>query len=84
MDLDMRLDAIHTKDDLAGFVAELKADLLRNPEDWENPDLPSYLEAMTAWIQSMEAFYQNAGRGFPDPPSWKTFAEILLAARIYE
>ena len=84
MDLDIKVDSIHTKDDLARFVADLRTDLLANPEDWENAELGLFLEAMAAWIEAMEGFYRNAGRSFPDPPFWKTFAEILLAARIYE
>jgi hypothetical protein len=44
---------------------------------WENPDLGSFLEAMSAWTVDMR-------ERIPDRPSWRTFADMLMAAKIYE
>jgi len=84
MMLDERARAVQTREDLAAFVAELKADLDANPGDWENADLPSFLEAMAAWIQDMEGYYQNTGQNLSDLPPWKVLADVLMAARMYE
>lgn len=77
-------DAIQNHKDLARFVVQLREEFLQDPQSWENRDLDSFLEALAAWMESMENVYRNNNRPFPDPPSWSTFADMLLAARIYE
>ena len=44
---------------------------------WENPDLGRFLEAMRAWTEDM-------GDRVAPQPSWRTFADMLMAAKIYE
>jgi hypothetical protein len=44
---------------------------------WENPDLGMFLESMYAWTQDSDEYV-------PSEASWRTFAEILLAAKSYE
>jgi len=75
---------VKSKEDLARFVAALRKDLQTNSDEWENPTLEQFLEAMEAWIDSMDGFYKNLGRQCPDTPTWQTFADILLASKIYE
>lgn len=84
MELYEKIDSIVTNKDLAGFIDQLRADLLSNADDWENNDLERFLEAMAAWVNSMENAYKNTGREFPDQPSWKMIADILYAAKMYE
>ena len=79
IDWEARLDAIETRADLARFVLMLSRDAEARPEEWENPSLPRFLEAMAAWIGDTE----DAARG-STRPRWRTFAEMLLAARVYE
>jgi hypothetical protein len=45
--------------------------------EWENPDLGRFLEAMQAWTEDM-------GDRVAAQPSWRTFADMLMAAKIYE
>ena len=56
------------------------------PQDGQGElrDLPAFLEAMAAWVEDMEGYYQNRGEELPDQPRWRTLGEILLAARVYE
>jgi hypothetical protein len=75
---------IKSKEDLAGFVEALREDLLRNPDSWENPTLESYLDAMAAWIRSMDNYRRNIGEQPSEIPTWEVFADILSAAKIYE
>ena len=84
MDLQEQLRLIASKGDLARFVDLLHQDLQMNPDAWENPTLDRFLEAMHAWLLDSEKLEQNSGAGHPESPSWRTFAEILSAARIYE
>jgi hypothetical protein len=84
MELHERVSKIKTKQDLGQFIAALRADLATNPERWENPTLDRFLQAMEAWIADMEGYYKNSGQAPADPPTWKTFGDILIAAAMYE
>jgi hypothetical protein len=84
MDLNGMLEEINSKDDLALLVDQLRWDLDRNPEAWENANLASFLEAMSAWLRDMDGYYLNLGKTVPTLPTWRTIGEILLASRIYE
>ena len=75
---------IKTKNDLVKFVESLAKEASTASKDWENEDLPSFLEAMAAWIEDMDGYYKNRGEPIPSQPSWKTIGEILKAATIYE
>ena len=75
---------VKSRADLAHFIHELRQDLLADPDGWQNADLASFLEAMAAWVDAMNGYYKNIGESPPEAPSWKTLADILQAARIYE
>jgi len=75
---------ISTKEDFVGFLELLITDLKTNPNEWENKDLESYLGAIASWIEDTEGFYLNNNLQIPKNVDWKTFATILLAAKIYE
>jgi len=59
-------------------INELREELQQGRlEDWENPTLERFLEAMHAWLETM-------GPRVGNKPSWK-FVEVLVrAAKIYE
>lgn len=84
MELHEKIDRITTNKDLADFIEALRSDLLANQNEWENPNLERFLEAMAVWVRSMENAYKNTGREFPGQPSWKMVADILYAAKMYE
>ncbi|WP_241640780.1 DUF7660 family protein [Rosenbergiella epipactidis] len=75
---------ISSKDDLVKFISALAEDFKENPDEWENRDLSSYLEAMASWIEDMDGYYENTNQTLPNDTSWKVFSDILMAARIYE
>lgn len=78
------IDLINTKEDLAEFLFDLRKDFKENPSDWENQTLDRYLDAMESWIRVIDAYSKNTGDIEALSPSWRTFAKILSAARIYE
>ena len=78
------VDNVATKADLARFIETLSEDLRANREMWENSTLDSYLSALGSWLEDSDAYYRNRGVEPPVAPTWKTFAEMLLAGKIYE
>lgn len=60
------------------FVRELRLDLQRSPQGWENPTLPQFLEAAEAWAN--DSSFSASGR----TPTWRQFAEFLYAGKVYE
>jgi hypothetical protein len=82
--LEETVDRIQSRADFVEFVGALIADLKEKPEEWENHDLASFLEAVKAWVEDMDGYFKNIGERTPDQPSWKTLAQILRAARVYE
>ncbi|MDX5631087.1 MULTISPECIES: hypothetical protein [unclassified Brenneria] len=76
--------SISSKDDLVKLISALARDFKENPDEWENKDLSSYLEAMASWIEDMDGYYENTNQALPKDTSWKVFADILMAAKVYE
>lgn len=83
---------VDSKETFLEFVAALRADWEASrveasaqpsapygpsAREWENPDLGRFLEAMQAWTEDM-------GERVPPQPTWRTFADILMAAKTYE
>lgn len=92
MNLHELAQRVNSKETFLEFVAALRTDweAARAEESahpsspyssaasgWENPDLGSFLEAMQAWTEDM-------GERVDAAPSWRTFADMLMAAKIYE
>lgn len=75
---------IHSRADLAAFIEALRVDLTERPQEWENATLESFLAALASWTEDMDGYYRNRGREAPRTPEWQTFAEMLMAARVYE
>jgi len=78
------VDSVVTGKDFVKFLYELEKDLLAHPDEWENPTLDRFFEAMAAWVNAVECQSRNTGDAEPLETSWKTFAEILHAGKIYE
>ena len=67
------------------FLELLKQDLVDNPQKWENKNLSAFLEALGAYTTDIQGYYNNTNRNInADTPSWATFADIFMGARIYE
>ena len=84
IDLTEMVEQIQTHPDFVAFSRTLLKDLKENPEGWENRDLAAFLEAMGAWVEDMNGYYQAKGGAIPLQPSWKMLGQILLAAKVYE
>jgi hypothetical protein len=78
------LEKINNKDSLAHFISELRNDLKNNPDEWENPNLDMFLEAMQGWVQDSDGCFKNFDLLPPPPSAWKFVAMVLHAAKVYE
>ena len=84
IDLDEMVEQIKSHSDFVAFSHALHKDLIEKPEGWENRDLAAFLEALGAWVEDMNGYYQARGDAIPLQPSWKMLGQILLAAKVYE
>ena len=67
------------------FIILLQKNLLEKPEDWENTSLSDFLEAISAYTNDIQGYYNNMEINIDaDKPNWKTFADIFMGAKIYE
>jgi hypothetical protein len=76
--------SVSSKGDFIDFIGALINDLKSNPEHWENKSLDAYLGAIQSWTEDMEGYYMNNNIPLPENIPWKVFADILIAAKIYE
>ncbi len=67
---------LSTQAELAAFIGNLRADLKDNTEDWENADLPAFLEALQGWLED--------AKSLDEEPRWRLIAKALLAGSRYE
>ncbi len=74
---------VASSQDLAAFILSLHADLVAG-SPWENADLPSYLEALAAWVSEMPGYFESRDEAAPKHPTWELFAQMLAAAVGYE
>ncbi|MEN9335766.1 MAG: hypothetical protein RLZZ500_753 [Bacteroidota bacterium] len=67
------------------FLDLLRQDFLDNPENWENKTLPDFLEALSAYTNDIQGYYDNTKQNKrADKPDWAIFADIFSGAKIYE
>jgi len=67
------------------FLNILHKDFLDNPECWENRTLPEFLEALSAYAEDIQGYYDNMKINInADKAGWQTFADIFKGAKIYE
>jgi hypothetical protein len=84
VDLRDQLDAVRTREDLAGFVLALREDLRSHPNEWENDTLDRFLEAFAAWCVDLVGYFHNRGENVPEQPDWNLVGHMLIAASTYE
>ena len=67
------------------FLNLLRQDLLKDPGSWENNNLGSFLDALSAYAKDIQGYYNNMGKPVnADNPTWQVFADIFKGATMYE
>lgn len=84
MNLSNEIEKVNTKEDFLRFLELLIEDYRLEKDSWENKDLGNYLEAMYSWIEDMEGYFEYIKMPAPQKVDWKFFANVLIAATIYE
>lgn len=84
MELHEFVNQTTSKGDFLRFLEALRNDFKSNPDEWENGDLDSYLDAIQAWVSDMEGYFKNQGIEIPTSVPWNLFANILFAEKMYE
>ncbi|WP_027384921.1 DUF7660 family protein [Epilithonimonas caeni] len=84
IDLSKKIEKIANKEDFVDFVYLLVTNLNSHPQEWANQTLAEYLESIASWTEDMEGYYQNNNIPIPENINWKVFANILIAAKMYE
>ena len=84
MELHGKMKRVRTREDLAKFVADLRSHINTHVENWENPFLEIFLEAMVAWLAAKDRLEKNQSGHSAEDLTWKAVAETLYAAKIYE
>jgi len=75
---------VDSKDKLVEFIENLRDDFVKNSFEWENPSIERFLDAMAAWVNSIDSYRKNNGLAPLDEPAWETVATMLLAGKSYE
>ena len=73
--------SVTDRDSFGDFIEVVLGDLRLGggASEWENSDLDAFLEALAAFAEA-----RVIGRTDQDEPSWRLFAEMIVAATGYE
>lgn len=76
---------VHDRQTFIKFLDLLRRDLLNNQTEWENKTLPEFLEALSAYTEDVQGYYENQKLDVDaDIPTWQLFADLFKGAKIYE
>jgi hypothetical protein len=78
-------ESVNSQADFVQFLRALYENFQKEGRKWENNDLGNFLEALWVWSDGCEQYYLNCDIPIdPSQPQWRVFADMLMAARIYE
>ena len=76
------IEKIESKADFIHFLNVLSKDFEKNPDEWENKTIPSFLEQMAGWVEDYSTSPANAIAW--DTIQFRVFAQILYMGKMYE
>ncbi len=76
-------ERVETRADFERFLRLLVDDYRRNGKEWENHELHHFLSGLEGFTRDMTGYFRNT-KVDSEQPSWRLFATMLLAARVYE
>ncbi|MDD5260257.1 MAG: hypothetical protein PHD76_00250 [Methylacidiphilales bacterium] len=78
----MKPENVKTRQDFATYLAALQAE---GTSSWENNTLDKFLGALEAYTNDIDGYYKNNKIALdPYKASWRTLADIIEGAKIYE
>jgi hypothetical protein len=81
MNSEFFVEKINTKEDFIRFLDWFYNDLNKNGQKWENRNIGEFLLAMQAFLKDST---EKSLVVVDFTPSWKMFAIVLMAGRVYE
>lgn len=76
---------VHDRQTFINFLHAFHSDFKKNPDLWENNTLESFLEALAAYAEDLQGYYDNLELPLDvDKPSFRVFADMLKGASVYE
>jgi len=89
MDVDAlvdRAERLSTRTEFVAFIDELRQNLIDHPDEWENQSLELFLAGLRGFAENAAGYYANIGESDVDVDvaTWRGFADMLLAAKVYE
>lgn len=79
-------ERISTRMEFVAFVDELCKNQKEHPDEWENESVELFLAGLRGFAANAAGYYKNIGESNVDAdvPTWRGFADMLLAAKVYE
>lgn len=81
--IDQQLENISTRQQLAELLELVVEDYELNLSFWNNQDLYSFIRAMSQYVKGTGGYSDYCSGQDANIPTWRLFAEIILAARAY-
>lgn len=79
-------EKLSSRNEFVEFIDELMQNLKEHPDEWENQSVELFLAGLRGFAANSEGYYVNIGETTVDvdTPTWRGFADMLLAAKVYE
>lgn len=75
-------ERMNTRSQFVELVKVLAINLRQHPDEWQNNCLLGFVQGLAGFVENMDGYYENMEIDVDcDVPSWRVFAEALLAAR---
>ena len=78
------VNKIVNRSDFLDFMNTYIQEFRKNGESWENHTLGDFLEGLVSWVEDMEGYYDNMDLPKPTDVNWGVFADMFMAAKMYE
>ena len=78
------IEQVRTREDFVRFLHKLEEDSHINMDEWENKDIPSYLDSVSSWVEDMDGYYENMNIEPPKNVAWRFLATLFYVGKIYE
>jgi len=79
MEIEKEVSSVMTREDLSKFLNILAKDFNEDKASWENHDIGSYLEAISAWLIDTKD-----NPKFPNILTWSEVAGFFAIGKDYE
>ena len=86
--LESSVELVSDKTSFIAFLGVLISDYQKNQDAWENQTLGAFLESMQGWLEDMDLneYYERieSREVMNESVNWRVFADVLVAATLYE